>query len=129
MNKARQNIPTDRSIWITAAKLEEANENSVMVEKIIERAISSLTSNGVEINREQWLEDAIECDKARSFLTCRAIVKAIIGHGLEDEERKDTWMEDSDNCAQKVLFYPVIKSHCSSANFLDYLHFLFSGSY
>jgi len=69
----------------------------------VERAISSLTSNGVELTRDQWLEDAIECDKAQSYLTCRAIVKAMIGHGLEDEERKDTWMEDAENCAAKVI--------------------------
>jgi len=73
-----------------------------MVDRIIERAISSLTANGVELNRDQWLTDAIECDKASSVLTCRAIVKYMIGHGLEDEERKDTWLEDAENCAQKV---------------------------
>ena len=37
LNKARENIPTDRQIWITAAKLEEAHENFHMVPKIIER--------------------------------------------------------------------------------------------
>lgn len=56
MNKARENIPTDRHIWITAAKLEEANGNTQMVEKIIDRAITSLRANGVEINREQWIQ-------------------------------------------------------------------------
>lgn len=37
LNKARENIPTDRHIWISAAKLEEANENDRMVPKIIDR--------------------------------------------------------------------------------------------
>jgi pre-mRNA-processing factor 6 len=37
LNKARENIPTDRQIWITAAKLEEANGNTNMVAKIIDR--------------------------------------------------------------------------------------------
>ena len=37
LNKARENIPTDRQIWITAAKLEEANGNTPLVDKIIER--------------------------------------------------------------------------------------------
>lgn len=77
LNKARQNIPTDRGIWITAAKLEEAQGNHEMVEKIVERAISSLTANGVELNRDQWLTEAIECDKAQSYMTCRAIIKGI----------------------------------------------------
>lgn len=56
LNKARENIPTDRHIWITAAKLEEANGNTQMVEKIIDRAITSLRANGVEINRDQWIQ-------------------------------------------------------------------------
>ena len=40
LNKARENIPTDRQIWITAAKLEEANDNISMVTKIIDRGKS-----------------------------------------------------------------------------------------
>ena len=35
LNKAREHIPTDRQIWITAAKLEEANDNEKMIDKII----------------------------------------------------------------------------------------------
>lgn len=60
LNKARENIPTDRHIWVTAAKLEEANGNTQMVEKIIDRAITSLRANGVEINREQWIQVGLQ---------------------------------------------------------------------
>lgn len=97
LNKARENIPTDRHIWTTAAKLEEANGNTQMVEKIIERAITSLRANGVEINREQWIQDAEECDKAGSVATCQAVMRAVIGIGIEEEDRKHTWMEDADS--------------------------------
>ena len=34
LNKARQKIPTDRKIWINAARLEEANANKEMVHKV-----------------------------------------------------------------------------------------------
>lgn len=63
LNKARESIPTDRQVWITAAKLEEANGNSHMVEKIIERALNSLRAIMVEINREQWIKDAEDCEE------------------------------------------------------------------
>lgn len=56
LNKARQQIPTDASIWITAAKLEEAHGNAAMVHKIIDRSIKSLTANSVVIDREAWLK-------------------------------------------------------------------------
>ncbi|XP_048590658.1 pre-mRNA-processing factor 6 [Nematostella vectensis] len=98
LNKARENIPTDRLIWITAAKLEEANNNMPMVEKIIERAVASLKSNGVEINRDQWIKDAEECEKAQSVETCQAIIRTVIGVGVEEEDRKHTWMDDADSC-------------------------------
>lgn len=35
LNKARQAVPTDPSIWITAAKLEEAQGNIDMVSLMI----------------------------------------------------------------------------------------------
>lgn len=98
LNKARENIPTDRQIWITAAKLEEANDNFPMVEKIIDRAVTSLKANGVEINRDQWIKDAEESEKADSVQTCRAIIDIVIGIGVEEEDRKHTWMDDAESC-------------------------------
>lgn len=98
LNKARQSIPTDRTIWINAAKLEEAHNNFSMVEKIIERAMVSLKSNMVEIKREQWIKDAEECEASHSVKTCHAIISAVIGNGVDDEDRKHTWIEDAEAC-------------------------------
>ncbi|KAK3087474.1 hypothetical protein FSP39_006402 [Pinctada imbricata] len=99
LNKARENIPTDRQIWITAAKLEEAHGNTHMVEKIIDRALNSLRANMVEINRELWIKDAEDCEQSGSINTCQAIVRAVIGVSIEEEDKKHTWMEDADSCA------------------------------
>jgi len=99
LNKARENIPTDKGIWITAAKLEEANGNTSMVEKIIDRALASLRANMVEVNRELWITDAEDAEKAGSTATAQAIVRCVIGVGIEEEDRKHTWMEDADTCA------------------------------
>jgi len=101
LNKAREHIPTDRQIWITAAKLEEANDNEKMIDKIIGRAISSLTSNGVEINKEMWMKEAIDAEKGGSILTCQSLIRHVVGHGVEEEDRKDTWLEDADHCVQQ----------------------------
>ena len=60
-----------RLVWITAAKLEEANGNEKMVPKIIDRGIASLSANGVEINKELWMEDAMDAEKAGSVQTCQ----------------------------------------------------------
>jgi len=104
LNKAREHIPTDRQIWITAAKLEEANGNEPMIEKIVVRAIQSLTSNGVELNKEHWMKDAIDAEKGGSILTCQSLVKNIINTGVEEEDRKDTWLEDADSATAQGAY-------------------------
>ncbi|CAF0919146.1 unnamed protein product [Brachionus calyciflorus] len=104
LNKARENIPTDRQIWIMAAKLEEANGNLNMVDKIIDRAIKSLEANRVDINRDQWLTDAIECDKNGNVKTCQAIIRNVIGLEVDAEDEMETWTEDAENCTQQNAF-------------------------
>lgn len=104
LNKARESNPKDRHIWITAAKLEEANQNTALVSKIIERAINTLVANMVELNRDQWIKDAIEAEQSGSVETCQAIIKYIIAHGVEEEDRKHTWMEDADSCATQGAY-------------------------
>lgn len=42
-------------------------------------------------------QDAEECDKAGSVATCQAVIRAVIGIGIEEEDRKHTWMEDADS--------------------------------
>lgn len=100
LNKARENIPTDRQIWTTAAKLEEANGNRHMVEKIIERAISSLSANGVEINRDHWFKEAMEAEKSGAVHTCQIIIRSVIACGIEEEDRKHTWMQDAEEVSE-----------------------------
>lgn len=43
------------------------------------------------------LQDAEECDKAGSVATCQAVIRAVIGIGIDEEDRKHTWMEDADS--------------------------------
>lgn len=66
-------------------------------------AVSSLTSNGVEISRDLWFKEAIETERSGSVLTCQALIKHIIGHGVDDEDRKHTWMEDADSVSVFVV--------------------------
>ncbi|XP_065898185.1 pre-mRNA-processing factor 6-like [Dysidea avara] len=104
LNKARESIPTDRQIWIHAAKLEEANENHQMVPKIIERGVASLLANMVEINRDQWIKDAEECEHSGSVYTCQAIIRAVIGYGIDEEDQIDQWTEDAESCVSHEAY-------------------------
>ena len=103
LNKARETLPREPQIWITAAKLEEANGNEKMVEKIIARAVKSLKSHGVTIDRDSWIKEAEIAEKADppSIATCQAIIKATIGEGVEEEDKKRTWKADAEECMKR----------------------------
>ena len=78
LNRARKAIPTDHSIWIHAAKLEEAQNNpnhEKLIEELISRCIRTLANNGINLNREQWLREAENCESSGSIKTCQAIIK------------------------------------------------------
>uniref|UniRef100_A0A1I7W2R2 TPR_REGION domain-containing protein n=1 Tax=Loa loa TaxID=7209 RepID=A0A1I7W2R2_LOALO len=116
LNRAREHIPTERQIWISAARLEETRGQSDMVDRIIERAITSLKANMVEINREHWLKDAVDAEKANCRLTSQAIISHVLGIGVEEEDRKHTWMEDAESfvaqeayeCARAVYAHALL---------------------
>lgn len=44
-----------------------------------------------------FFQDSEECDKAGSVATCQAVIRAVIGIGIEEEDRKHTWMEDAES--------------------------------
>lgn len=50
-----------------------------------------------------FLQDAEECDKAGSVATCQAVIRDVIGIGIEEEDRKHTWMEDADSVRTELL--------------------------
>ena len=75
--------------------LASVSERSNIVRKIIERAIKSLRNKGVSVDREYWLREAETAEKAGSPLTCRAIVFATAGAGVDELDRKRTWKADA----------------------------------
>jgi len=101
INKARTKIPTDPSIWIAAAKLEEDHKNKIKISKIIQKCVKSMDSLKVVIDRDDWLKEAGDCEKSGHPDTCRAIVKATIAIGVEDEDRREAWTQDAASWLRK----------------------------
>ncbi|KAI7872015.1 PRP1 splicing factor, N-terminal-domain-containing protein [Spinellus fusiger] len=135
LNVARTTIPTSHEIWIAAARLEEENGNADIIERIITRAVYTLSQAGSILDRDQWLKEAEQCEKNTSVLTCQAIVRATVGLGIEDEDRKSTWMEDAESCivhnsietaraiyAHALKVFPGKKSIWRQAAFLEKSH-------
>eukprot|EP00934_Nitzschia_sp_Nitz4_P007841 Nitzschia sp. Nitz4//scaffold257_size48314//42683//45577//NITZ4_007096-RA/size48314-processed-gene-0.38-mRNA-1//1//CDS//3329544469//7831//frame0 len=97
LNNARRALPTERSIWIAAAKLEESQDHTELVPKLIARAFSSLSrsDSAVVVTRAQWLTEAEQAEAAGAPLTCAALVRECIGMDVDDEDRQRTWADDA----------------------------------
>jgi len=102
LNRARKTIPTSADVWITAAKLEESQGNEAAPSKIIPRAIKSLESNGVVIDRQWWMKAAEVAERSDPPMTstCRAIIATVIGVDVEEEDKKRTWVADAEECVK-----------------------------
>lgn len=96
LNQARQAMPTEPLIWVTAARLEEAQGNGAHVDKIVSRALKSLSGQGVLIDREAWLKHGEEAERAGATATATALVKAVVDAGVEEVDRRRTWVADAE---------------------------------
>jgi len=96
LNQARQAIPADPAIWIAAARLEEAQGHVAIVDKIIARALKSLVAQQVAVDREAWLRAAEEAEAHGAPRTAAAIVAATSEAGVEEVDRKRTWLGDAE---------------------------------
>ncbi|ORX36867.1 PRP1 splicing factor, N-terminal-domain-containing protein [Kockovaella imperatae] len=126
LNSARKVIPTSHEIWIAAGRLaeqtptamsevkveydlEQQRKLAAQVDKVMAMAVSSLQKNSVILGREQWLQEAEQCEQDGSPLTAQAIVKATIHLEVEEEDRKNVWLEDAER-AEKGGFYEVARA-------------------
>ena len=126
LNSARKVIPTSHEIWIAAGRLaeqtptamaevkveqdpEQMQKLAVQVDKVMAMAVKSLRSYSVILSREQWLQEAEKCEQDGSPLTAQAIVKATIHLEVEEEDRKNVWLEDAER-AEKGGFYEVARA-------------------
>ncbi|CAA0828704.1 Protein STABILIZED1 [Striga hermonthica] len=99
LNKARSKLPKEPAIWITAAKLEEINSggsNDRNTEKIIENA-----TKAIQMDRESWMKEVEAVERGSYVATCRAIICCTVGIGVEEEDRKRTWVADAEECEKR----------------------------
>eukprot|EP00828_Plagiopyla_frontata_P040756 TRINITY_DN5611_c0_g1_i3.p1 TRINITY_DN5611_c0_g1~~TRINITY_DN5611_c0_g1_i3.p1 ORF type:complete len:320 (+),score=39.93 TRINITY_DN5611_c0_g1_i3:583-1542(+) len=106
LNKARQALPHEYSIWVHAAKLEESEGKPINnIQNIIARGMQVLTKNSVKIKREDWINEAILAEKSSNPLTAAAIIKLTIANvieGLDEEDKQRVWLEEAEMCDHKA---------------------------
>lgn len=74
----------------------------------------------MEINREHWFKEAMEAEKAGSVHTCQVVIRAVIGQGVEEEDRKHAWLEDAEMVTTKTISMLIFKPF---KNFLMFIFF------
>ena len=74
-------------------RLEEQQGNDTKLDPLMSRALSELEESGGALSRERWLEEAEKCEEDGGILTCQAIIKATLGMGIDDEDRKTSMVE------------------------------------
>lgn len=89
-------LPVEPDIWITLARLEEADGHTAMVWKTIDMCIQTLQRGGVVIDREYWINAARACERDGFAVTCKAIIKNFIGIGVDEDDMKITWLADAE---------------------------------
>lgn len=106
LNRARKSLRVSRAVWIAAARLEEQDKGTPKdVDKIMVKGVKELENQGgLPADRTQWIQDAEECEKEDAVLTCHAIIKATLGQGVEEEDRKSVWMEDATSVISRQSF-------------------------
>ena len=119
LNKARKAIPHEISIWIHAAKLEEAQNPDTcdkQVDELIERSVRALVKYDVEVPTQKWVEEALNCNIGGSSKVCSAILKTAIKEDFAsanrdelnensfanlNKEKKSFWLEIAENANLK----------------------------
>jgi pre-mRNA-processing factor 6 len=110
LNSARKQLPSEPIIWIAAAKLEETQGNLNNVNELIKRGIKTLSSNGVEIIRNDWIKEIISLEKGQSFVTAQCILKNFLHLGIDQEQKLQTWIQDlkflkESECKQSFRYF------------------------
>ncbi|ORY65404.1 PRP1 splicing factor [Pseudomassariella vexata] len=104
LNKARKHCPTSHEIWIAAARLQEQLGKAQKV-NVMERAVQVLAKESAMPKREEWITEAERCEEEGAIITCSLIIQSTLGWGLdEDDDRKDTWMEDARGSMGREMF-------------------------
>ncbi|KAI0549939.1 PRP1 splicing factor [Xylaria curta] len=104
LNRARKHIPTSHEIWIAAARLQEQLGQGEKV-NVMKRAAQVLVKESAMPKREEWITEAEKCEVEGAIITCGGIIRETLGYGLdEDDDRKETWLEDARGCINRGMF-------------------------
>ena len=110
LTRAREKLPSEPSIWLTAAKLEEANSHLDMVPKIIEKCLHWFSQQQIKVagDRDHWLKEAETAESEKFLRVAEALISVSISIGVHTSDRKRIFIADAESMLQRdkyVMFH------------------------
>jgi len=98
LNNARKKVPSEPQVWLTAAKLEEANGNIQNVPKILERAMRQFTDMKLKISddRDFWQQQAEASESGGYAGVAEGIIRVSADVNVLPHERRRIWEAEAE---------------------------------
>ena len=115
LTRAREKLPSEPSIWLTAAKLEEANSHLEMVPKIIEKCLNWFSQQQIKVagDRDHWLKEAETAESEKFLAVAEALISVSISIGVHTSDRKRIFIADAESMLQRDKCAPHAPCHHS----------------
>jgi pre-mRNA-processing factor 6 len=59
-------------------------------------AVKAMEAQQVVIERDAWFREAESAEKGQSIATAQAIVRATLNVGVDEQDRRNTWLQDAE---------------------------------
>jgi pre-mRNA-processing factor 6 len=59
-------------------------------------AVKAMEAQQVVIERDAWFRESESAEKGQSVATAQAIVRATLGLGVDEQDRRNTWLQDAE---------------------------------
>jgi pre-mRNA-processing factor 6 len=111
LTRAREKLPSEPSIWLTAAKLEEANNHLDMVPKIIEKCLNWFSQQQIKVagDRDHWLKEAETAESEKFLAVAEALISVSISIGVHTSDRKRIFIADAESMLQRDKCAPRMR--------------------
>lgn len=104
LNKARKLMPDNFDVWITAAKLEERENDKITDEKLIKIIDKGLSSVMIDQDRKTLLDYAVKCEAEGYSHTCKAVLWQVFNKDA-DQISPSTLLLEVKNYPQSISQY------------------------
>lgn len=80
---------------VEGSRVDCVSKLPVPISRLVARAVKTLSIDEEIVKRERWLEEARVAEQSGFPLTCKCLVDAALGVGVDAVDQKRVWLEDA----------------------------------